>query len=307
MGLPPDRTALPRSTGTAPSAPGGASAPAPESAWTPIVLLPGILGGPESFSHLATYLQASSEHRAPSIEHQSMVGVISICYSTILSQHSISTWAELVTLIASLLRPLCSAHGPLRLVGYSFGCRVAYAVTQHLAAAGQGVALSLLDGPIGGPRGTLESAMLDLESSTSGRLVSLLATGGEEQIEPVSECASVLLFVASSDTVGVLLAEEHLPGVPVHRLSEGHRGILEQAAPEVSRLICAALAEFGLDGAVISNHEEADIRARANRFNLLSRSLDALSPSRHFRFVAVMTLGVAACSVAYGFYDVYYN
>ena len=112
--------------------------------------------------------------------------------------------------------------------------------------------LVLIDGPIGGPRGTFEHALLGLASSSrhtqqndemvvASQLLSLLAKGGEEPAEPLGRRSRVELFIASEDDVGVDLAREHLPRVHIHRVCGGHREILRgRSAGELAKLVSDA-------------------------------------------------------------------
>ena len=209
--------------------------------------------------------------------------------------NSCDTWQALVRSYAAAARQILdgsvtptataaaaaqsSAPGPLhppalRLVGYSFGCRLAYAVGRLLAEEGAAdIELVLLDGPIGGARGAIEEALLGSGGSHHGGsnnggsdhgrkarvaeptnahptaeedemavargLVEALTQGGEGPPAPLGGRARVSLFVASDDEVGVDLASQHLPHVPVRRVHSNHRGLLHgRAAQAVAELIC---------------------------------------------------------------------
>ena len=128
--------------------------------------------------------------------------------------------------------------------------------TRSLAAEGHKVSLVLLDGPVGGPRGAFEEAILGQVASDSGeievgrQLVDLLVRGGEESPEPRSCRAQLDAFVASNDAVGLEVAREHFSFASVHRVHGGHREILRAgAAAEVADIIARAwvLGEHEVD------------------------------------------------------------
>jgi hypothetical protein len=210
--------------------------PSPGTERQPTVLFSGILGGPLLFGELAARIPCDGG------------GLIAIDYSTGLVD-GCDSWQALVRLYTDIVRQTLVKSGPARLLGYSFGCRVAYAVSSLLEVEQHEVELMLLDGPIGGGRGSLEGAMLsanarDGASSNSGssssaglggstgematamQLVFLLSRGGEETPEPLGRRARVMLFVASDDEVGLDMANEHLRIDVIHRVRGSHRALL---------------------------------------------------------------------------------
>ena len=103
--------------------------------------------------------------------------------------------------VAESLEETARAPLMLHLVGYSFGCRIAFGVTELLRAEGHSACLILIDGPMGGPIGSFEQAILNTQPhSISGRLVQLLANGGEECSE---NDVAVDLYIASEAKVGL--------------------------------------------------------------------------------------------------------
>jgi len=252
------------------------------------IVFPGIVGGPTLFEELAPHLAAD--------EGGALVGTIALSYTMAMTQ-GCSVWTDFIVRCAESIRQFVrrrvrpsSGHcaGPLRLVGYSFGCRIAYAVTrilskdQEIQSHGQQLSLYLLDGPIGGPCGPLEKAMLELgdtpmvgaananlhytgagrsarrrntmsrgnvptdELSVARQLVSLLTRGGERSPELLGTIARVELFVASEDQVGADVLVEYLPHVPVHMLAGRHRALLSgSSACRIGELISFARARDG--------------------------------------------------------------
>jgi thioesterase domain-containing protein len=191
------------------------------------IFFPGIMGGPSVFEWLAAHLLQDGSR-----------GMIAMSYSTALV-NSCTAWHELVLRYTEIARQLLAGDSAkhVRLVAYSFGCRIAYAVGGLLEVEGHKVELVLLDGPIGGPRGSIEQALLGLmtqaeaaqsagEAAIANRLVSLLTNGGELPPEPLGRRANVSLFVTSNDNVGVDVVNEYLPSVPIRRVNSSHRELL---------------------------------------------------------------------------------
>jgi hypothetical protein len=231
----------------------GADAPSSGAA-QPTLLFPGVLGGPALFDELVPRLRGQRG------------GTIAITYSTELML-GCETWQELILRYTELVRQVISpSSASLRIVAYSFGCRIAYAVASLLEVERWKVQLVLIDGPIGGVRGSFEQALLELhtprrslstarspvaapvalneggdEMAVATQLLTLLSHGGEEPAEPLGRRARVELFIASEDDVGVEMARDHLPQVHVHRVCGGHRDILVgRSASEVGKLISDA-------------------------------------------------------------------
>jgi len=221
------------------------------------VLFPGIMGGPALFEHLAPRIRAPDGNDA---------GVVAIAYSPALLQ-GCATWSELMVLCTERVQQLIktatgAASAPARLIAYSFGCRIAFAVAARLEEANHSVRVILIDGPIGGQRGSLENAILGLSSvraphsamhpptssvadshndvAMADKLVSLLASGGDESISEIPSRLgqSIALFIASDDEVGVEVTTNHLPLVDMQRVRGGHRDLLSSTrAGEVAELI----------------------------------------------------------------------
>jgi hypothetical protein len=200
----------------------------------PTVCFPGITGGPSVFAELAP--------RMPNSEG----GIVAVDYSTALP-NGCTSWLVLVETFAEQIHHL-TGQGPVTLFGYSFGCRIAYAVGGLLEAAGVEVRLVLLDGPIGGPRGVLEEAILGGsvqngdgsldEMPEAQQLVTLLARGGESMPKPLGTRAHVSVFVASDDAVGLGLASQYLPHGCMHRVRGSHRALLRRrGASDIGALL----------------------------------------------------------------------
>ena len=140
------------------------AAPFNDDAQQPTLLFPGIIGGPELFEELVPRFRSQKG------------GTIAIRYSTALML-GCTTWQELILRYTELVRQVVNTTNagdksspPLRLVAYSFGCRIAYAVASLLEVERHRVQLVLIDGPIGGPRGTLNtrySALLQARGTRS--------------------------------------------------------------------------------------------------------------------------------------------
>ena len=140
--------------------------------------------------------------------------------------------------IAELLEETACAPLTLHVVGYSFGCRIAFGVAELLQAEGHSVCLMLIDGPMGGPIGSLEQAILNSKpQSIPGRLVKLLTAGGEAQVE---DDVAVDLYVASDAEVGLDTLQEWRPNVKVVHVGGSHQEVLR--APTVAA-VATSLAQ----------------------------------------------------------------
>jgi len=148
-----------------------------------------------------------------------------------------TTWNHLTALYAELLAQM---HFETRtrtpVVAYSFGCRIAFAAVAVLTDNGPAVSLLLIDGPVGGPLGSLERAILskrrpDVVNSLEIRLVALLAEANVTST-PETDSASrhSFAFVTSDEEVGLTEFEAAFPAIPVERIAgSGHSKILSSA------------------------------------------------------------------------------
>jgi len=243
----------------------------------PTILFPGIVGGAVLFDELVPQLAARTAASSQA------AGVVAVEYSMALL-HGCANWEDLVGKCAQLVRQMLTGGGgpkPLKIIGYSFGCRIAYAVAGFLSLEHK-VQLCLLDGPLGGPRGALEEAMLRApqremhpnaeancgglsedvagmgqdELSVARQLVSLLINGGEvapallrykgaAQAPLHGRHTQVQVFIASEDKVGVESIAANHPEVPVFTVAGGHRDLLRgaQACSVAALLINAWLRD----------------------------------------------------------------
>ena len=205
----------------------------PPSAWSPWVFIPGIFGDVgATFEELLPLLEINGDG-AIGVDFTSEV--LSLCDS----------WSELIDQYAKLVNQQLHFHTSseqpltLKLVGYSFGCRIAYAVCRLLVDAGHSVRLLLIDGPIGGPIGSFEESIrAQAPQSISGRLVALLALGGDG---PILEHTAVDAFVASEAQVGVEVLQEASPTTTIVQASGSHQKVLR--SPNVAT-VAAVLAPF---------------------------------------------------------------
>lgn len=204
---------------------------APEVAQNPVVCLHGIWGSLLQYEAMAPRLRFATE------------GVIGIALSKRLVSDC-EGWEELMSRYLQLVQRLCPSEGPIQLLAYSFGCRIAHGLAPHLERCGHAVRLVLLDGPIGGPLGPLEEAVLEQGQSQSEpslpvKLVRLVANGGLAM--PAchqSRMIKVLLFVASSDHVATALCSSTLPHVRQTVFDKPHASFMTECAEDVASVIC---------------------------------------------------------------------
>jgi len=243
----------------------------PPGAWSPWVFIPGIVGDvATTYEHLLQRLDIGCSG-AIGLDYTPQLLALCHCWSELISEFAqlllkhacpLTQSRAMITKTAAANpasasqvdgRPPDSERAALdmsetcveglctlKLVGYSFGCRIAHAVSCLLKSMGYSVCLMLIDGPIGGPIGSFEEAVrANSPHSLGGRLVALLAAGGDGLVE---ECAAADVYVASEARVGIEVIQEASPTTTIVQLRGSHQGVLK--ASNVAA-VAAVLAEAG--------------------------------------------------------------
>jgi len=207
----------------------------------PWVFIPGIFGSVEAtFKELLTFLDVGP---GGAIGLEPPISSLSGC----------SSWHDLVAVYTNVvLKSSCAEifhkhpnsmgenvdlHATesmsLKIVGYSFGCRIAYAVCDALLKKGYNVHLMLIDGPPCGPMGSLEESILkNMPASIPGQMISLLAKGGTTPLGKAN--IAVQLYVASESEVGLDIVATVDPKAEIVRATGTHQSILRE--PNVQRV-----------------------------------------------------------------------